>query len=73
MLGAFPSQVLPFDDAAALLYGDIAAAREHVGRPIDAFDAQIAAIARARKALLATRNTEDFDEAGVRLVDPWRR
>lgn len=72
VLGAFPSQVLPFDGAAARLYGDIAATREGVGRPMDAFDAQIAAIARAHKAWLATRNTKDFDETGVRLVDPWR-
>lgn len=72
VLAAFPSQVLPFDQAAAVLYGDIAAARERIGRPIDAFDAQIAAISRAHRARLATRNTKDFDETGIRLVDPWR-
>lgn len=72
VLAAFPSQVLPFDQAAAVLYGDIAAAREHSGRPVDAFDAQIAAISRAHRARLATRNTKDFDETGIRLVDPWR-
>lgn len=71
-LATFPSQVLPFDQAAAVHYGDIAAARERIGRPIDAFDAQIAAISRAHRARLATRNTKDFVETGVRLVDPWR-
>ena len=71
VLVAFPGQVLPFDAAAAELYGDIAAARERVGRPIGAFDAQIAAISRARQVLLATRNAKDFDETGVRLIDPW--
>lgn len=72
VLAVFPSQVLPFDDAAAGLYGVISAARERIGRPIDAFDAQIAAISRARQVQLATRNTKDFDETGVRLVDPWQ-
>jgi len=72
VLAAFAEQVLPFDDDAAGLYGDIAAGRERVGRPIDGFDAQIAAICRARGALLATRNTKDFLETGVDLVDPWR-
>jgi toxin FitB len=72
ILAAFPDQVLPFDDAAARLYGDIAAARERAGRRMDAFDAQIASIARTRSAWLATRNTKDFDETGVRLVDPWQ-
>ncbi len=44
VFGSFPDQVLPFDAAAAALYGDIAAARERGGRPVDALDAQIAAI-----------------------------
>ncbi len=38
VLGAFPGQVLPFDTAAAALYGDIAAARERGGRPVDALE-----------------------------------
>jgi predicted nucleic acid-binding protein len=72
VLGAFPGQVLPFDTAAAALYGDIAAARERGGRPVDALDAQIAAICRAHSASLATRNTRDFVGTGVELVDPWQ-
>ncbi len=35
------------------------------------FDAQIAAIARANSAILATRNIGDFEGCGVRLVNPW--
>jgi toxin FitB len=72
VLGAFPGQVLPFDTAAATLYGDIAAARERGGRPIDALDAQIAGISRAHSTSLATRNTRDFVDTGVELLDPWR-
>ncbi|ADB76280.1 type II toxin-antitoxin system VapC family toxin [Geodermatophilus obscurus] len=72
VLGAFPGQVLPFNTAAAALYGDIAAARERGGRPVDALDAQIAAICRAHSASLATRNTRDFVGTGVELVDPWQ-
>ncbi len=72
VLGAFPGQVLPFDTAAAALYGDIAAARERGGPPVDALDAQIAATCRAPSASLATRNTRDFVGTGVELVDPWQ-
>jgi hypothetical protein len=32
----------------------------------------IAAIARVHAAPLATRNTADFRETGVVLVDPWQ-
>ena len=71
VLAAFPGQVLAFDAAAAALYGEIAAARERAGNLVDALDAQIAAICRSCAATLATRNTKDFVDTGVELLDPW--
>lgn len=71
VLAIFPAQVLPFDAAAAALYGDLAAGRERAGQPIDALDAQIAAICLRRAASLATRNAKDFEATGVDLLDPW--
>jgi predicted nucleic acid-binding protein len=50
----------------------IAAERRAAGRPISQFDCQIAAIARARDAAVATRNTVDFERCGVDLIDPWQ-
>jgi len=35
------------------------------------FDAQIAAIAAVHGAALATRNTADFEDCGMQLVNPW--
>ena len=67
----FAAQVLPFDAAAAIQYGAIVSHRDHAGRPIDGFDAQIASICRAREATLATRNVRDFADTGIDLIDPW--
>lgn len=67
----FAGRLLPFDSAAAKAYAGIAAARRAAGRPISEADCQIAAIARAHGAALATRNVRDFDGCGVELVDPW--
>ncbi|TAN47198.1 MAG: type II toxin-antitoxin system VapC family toxin [Rhodospirillales bacterium] len=67
----FAERVLPFDRAAAKEFADIAAARRQAGRPISHADAQIAAIARSRKAAVATRNIGDFELCQIRLVDPW--
>src|SRR5687767_475364 len=50
----FQGQILPFDGAAAVYYGEIAAAREEQGSPISMADAQIAAICRRLAACLAT-------------------
>ena len=68
----FREHVLPFDSAAASAYAEIGAARRRAGRPISAFDAAIAAIARSRGAALATRNTADFEGCGVDVIDPWK-
>lgn len=67
----FADRVLGFGSDAARAYASIAAARRRAGRPISAFDAQIAAIARSVGASLATRNVHDFDDTGLDVVDPW--
>ena len=67
----FADRILPFDSEAAREFARIIAARRKLGRPISQPDAQIAAIARNYGALLATRNTDDFEYCGVRLVNPW--
>ncbi|MFG1678122.1 type II toxin-antitoxin system VapC family toxin [Micromonospora sp. NPDC049282] len=72
IFAAFPRQVLPFDLAAAGAYADVVAGRDRLGRPIDGFDAQIAAICRAQVATLATRNSKDFADTGIEVVDPWQ-
>lgn len=64
-------QVLAFDHDAAREFAKISALRKSAGRPISQFDAMIAAITRAHRATLATRNTADFDHCGIRLVNPW--
>jgi predicted nucleic acid-binding protein len=68
IFGLFGGRILPFDSAAA----EIVAERRRNGRPIGAFDAQIAAIARSTGMALATRNVADFDGVGVTIFDPWR-
>jgi predicted nucleic acid-binding protein len=68
----FSGQILSFDLDSARRYGQILSARQRIGRPISQLDAQIAAIAQAHKAILATRNTRDFEHCGIELADPWR-
>jgi predicted nucleic acid-binding protein len=67
----FSDRVLSFDSSCAKFLAEIAAARRMPGQPISQFDAQIAAIARSRKAVLATRDTSDFANCGLKLVNPW--
>jgi predicted nucleic acid-binding protein len=64
-------RVLGFESDAARAFSKIAVDRRSLGRPVSHADAQIAAIARVRRATLATRNVEDFEDCGVDVVNPW--
>jgi len=67
----FAERILPFDSNAARVFPKIAAARRASGRPLTQFDTQIASIARVHRAAVATRNTTDFDNCGVPVLNPW--
>jgi predicted nucleic acid-binding protein len=67
----FAEKILPFDSGAAKAYAIIAAARRAAGRPIVQADCQIASIARAHGAAVATRNVKDFEGCGIGVIDPW--
>ena len=65
------NRVLDFDSAAATAAVSLAAARQKSGRSVDMRDTQIAGIALARRATLATRNVRHFADLKISIVDPW--
>ena len=65
------NRVLDFDSNAAAEAASLAAQRQRAGRPVDMRDTQIAGIALARRATLATRNVKHFQGLSVPVVDPW--
>lgn len=72
LTGQFEGRILAFDDRAAFIWGEIMSAGDQAGNPRPALDAQIAAIARRHDLILATRNTRDFRDMDLPLVNPWR-
>jgi predicted nucleic acid-binding protein len=66
------NRVLDFDGAAATEAASLAAERQKAGRPVDMRDTQIAGIALARRATLATRNGRHFADLKVPVVNPWQ-
>ena len=70
-IDAFGAACLPFDAIAAREFGRVVAARQRAGRPIEALDAQIAAIAITTGFALATLTTRDFEGIeGLTVIDP---
>ena len=64
-------RVETFDLPAAARYASVIATGQRAGRPIETADALIAAICISRGAVLATRNTKDFEGLGITLLNPW--
>lgn len=69
----FDGRVLAYDLAASREHASLLAARERAGRPMPSNDAQIASVCLARRATLATRNTKDFEDTGIELINPWEQ
>ncbi len=65
------NRVLDFDSLAAIEAASLAAERQKTGRPTDMRDTQIAGIALARRAALATRNSKHFQDLTVPVINPW--
>jgi toxin FitB len=63
-------RIYPFDAAAAREYAEVMRERRAIGRSMARLDAQIAAIARANKAVIASRDV-DFRLSGVDVINPW--
>jgi predicted nucleic acid-binding protein len=64
-------RILSFDAVAAAEAASLAATRQRAGNPVDIRDTQIAGIALARRASIATRNLRHFEGLSVADVSPW--
>ena len=67
----FAGRLLPFEARAAACYPEIVLVRRQAGKPIEKFDALIAATALAAGASIATRDTGGFAGCGLTVIDPW--
>ena len=66
----FGDRILPIDAAVAARWGELLGALEKKGKTLPLLDAFIAATALAADCTVVTRNTKDFADCGVRLLDP---
>ena len=66
----FSGRILSFDDKAGLIWARLMAEGKAAGRPRNALDMIIAAIAGAMDCVVVTDNEKDF--AGIPFVNPMR-
>jgi tRNA(fMet)-specific endonuclease VapC len=66
-----PLQIADFDNAAAIVYGDIRATLERQGTAIGSLDTLIAAHALSLKTTLITNNVKEFSRVPDLKLDNW--
>jgi hypothetical protein len=66
----FAGRVLPFDEAAGLIWARLMAEGKAQGRPRGALDTIIAAVAEANGCVVVTDNKKDF--SGIGTINPLR-
>ena len=66
----FAGRVLPFDERAGLAWAKLMADGKARGRPRNALDTIIAAVAEANECIVATDNEKDFE--GVEIINPLK-
>ena len=71
LLVRFKGRILPVDTLVALIWGGLLAHLESAGTPMPAIDSILAATAASGGFTFVTRNTNDFEEAGISLYNPW--
>jgi tRNA(fMet)-specific endonuclease VapC len=63
--------ILPFDESAAKIAGQIRSQLNKLGTPIGVYDLQIAAIALANNLTLVTHNTREFGRVDGLNYEDW--
>ncbi|MCL2089795.1 MAG: type II toxin-antitoxin system VapC family toxin [Micrococcales bacterium] len=71
MLADLHPRVLAYDCDAARAHAHLRAEARRAGHEPAAEDGQIAAIAKVAGASVATRNTSDFADLGIEIINPW--
>jgi predicted nucleic acid-binding protein len=71
LLERFAGRILAVDERTALAWGDLMAEAKRRGLGLASMDGLLAAAALAHDLTLVTRNTRDFQDLGVALLDPW--
>jgi tRNA(fMet)-specific endonuclease VapC len=66
-----PYATLPYDDAAAVVFGRIRAALEAAGTPVGPYDMQIAAIALVHGLIVVTHNVREFGRIEGLPIEDW--
>ncbi|MBX2996910.1 MAG: type II toxin-antitoxin system VapC family toxin [Caldilineaceae bacterium] len=72
LLIRFQGKIAEVTAEVMLMWGTLIGRLENEGKPLPAIDSLLAAIALEGNYALVTRNDEDFKNAGITVINPWK-
>lgn len=72
LLIRFDGRIFTLDTDVLMEWGKLTAQAEEAGRPMPAIDSLIAATVLSHELALITRNVNDFEAAGIEIVNSWK-
>jgi toxin FitB len=67
----FAGRIIAIGAAVADAFGRLMARAQRFGHRLEVIDGLLAATAETHQLTLVTRNTKDFEELGISLLNPW--
>lgn len=71
LLAEYNDCIIPVTHAEASQAAILRANAKQQGRTVNLADALIASTAKTHKLIVATRNTNDFINLGIEIINPW--
>lgn len=71
LLVRFQDRILPIETDTVIAWGSLVAHLDLIGKQMPAIDSLLAATAIQNGCTLITRNTRDFENAEISLINPW--
>lgn len=71
LIPRFWNRLLVIDGRVANCWGQLIAKSEKKGRVLPTVDSLIAATALTHDLSIVTRNTKDFENIGIQIINPW--
>jgi tRNA(fMet)-specific endonuclease VapC len=72
LLFRFADKIIDITTDVMLVWGELTGRLEREGKSMPAIDSLIAASVLAGKFTLVTRNDDDFQHAGIPVINPWK-
>ena len=73
LINRFSNRILDIDTSIMIKWGQISSQAQTIGKILPIMDSLIASTCLVKDKILITRNTKDFEQLGIKIINPFNR